>query len=70
LMKSVKELLLYPPNRTAEPPVSGKASAKVHFLSESAKLFSIFFQKISIFPKWRQNREEANTPIPYYNIYG
>ena len=68
LMKSVKELFPYPLNRTAESPVSGKASAKVRFLSEPAKLFTIFFQKISFFPKWRQNREEANTPIHYYII--
>ena len=68
LMKSVKELFPYPLNRTAESPVSGKASAKVRFLSEPAKLFTIFFQKISNFPKWRQNREEVNTPIHYYNI--
>ena len=26
------------------------------------------FSKISNFLKWRQNREEANTPIHYYNI--
>ena len=68
LMKSVKELFPYPLSRAAGRPVSGKASAKVHFLSEPAKLFAIFFQKISNFPKWRQNREEANTPIHYYNI--
>ena len=45
LMKSVKELLLYPLSRAAGRPVSGKASAKVHFLSEPAKLFAIFFSK-------------------------